>query len=143
DDITYLKGAAVIRMFENYVGPELFRKGIQNYLRKHQWGNASANDFLTAISQASGKNVTAAFSTFFDRTGVPLLNVTLNCQSSSKPSVTVAQERLLPLGSKGNRAEYLQGPVCFEYQVNGKTFRQRNLIADPKDTVALQSANAC
>jgi hypothetical protein len=70
DDITYNKGAAVIRMFENYVGPEQFRKGIQNYIRKHQWGNATANDFMRAISEASGKNVTAAFSTFLDRTGV-------------------------------------------------------------------------
>ena len=143
DDITYLKGAAVIRMFENYVGPDLFRKGIQNYMRKHQWGNASANDFLTAISQASGKNVTAAFSTFLDRTGVPLLNVSLNCQSVSKPSVTIAQQRLLPLGSKGDRTEYWQVPVCFEYEVNGKTHRQCSVIADPKDTIALEAASAC
>jgi alanyl aminopeptidase len=49
DDITYQKGAAVIRMFENYVGPEQFRNGIQNYLRKHQWGNATA---VLVISQS-------------------------------------------------------------------------------------------
>jgi cytosol alanyl aminopeptidase len=143
DDITYNKGAAVIRMFENYVGPEQFRKGIQNYIRKHQWGNATANDFMRAISEASGKNVTAAFSTFLDRTGVPLLSVSMNCKPGSKPSVTVAQERLLPLGSKGSRAEYWQVPACFEYEANGKISRQCNMIADPKDTVVLQSASGC
>jgi cytosol alanyl aminopeptidase len=143
DDITYEKGAAVIGMFENYVGPEQFRKGIQDYMRKHQWGNATANDFLTAISQASGKNITSAFSTFLDRTGVPLLSVSLNCKSGSKPFVTVAQERLLPVGSKGDRSEYWQVPACFEYEANGKISRQCNIIADPKDSVVLQSANAC
>jgi alanyl aminopeptidase len=143
DDITYHKGAAVIRMFENYVGREQFRKGIQNYIRKHQWGNATANDFMKAIGEASGKNVTAAFSTFLDRTGVPLLSVSMNCKPGSKPSVTVAQERFVPLGSKGSRTEYWQVPACFEYESNGKISRQCNMVADPKDTVVLQSAEGC
>ena len=55
DDITYLKGAAVIRMFENYVGPELFRKGIQNYMRKHPWGNATARDFWRRSARPPAK----------------------------------------------------------------------------------------
>ena len=142
DDITYQKGSAVIRMFENYVGPELFRKGIQNYMKKHAWGAATARDFLAAISQASGKDVTSAFSTFLDRTGVPLLKVNLNC-GNGKPAMVVSQERFLPLGSKGSRSEYWQTPACFEYESNGKIVRQCNVIADPKDTVALNAANGC
>ena len=110
DGITYQKGAAVIRMFENYVGPEKFRSGIQNYMRKHAWGAATARDFLAAISEASGKDVTSAFSTFLDRTGVPLLSVNLNCSPGAKPSVSVTQERFLPVGSKGSRARILASP---------------------------------
>ncbi len=143
DGITYTKGSAVIRMFEAYVGQDAMRKGIQNYMKKHAWGAATARDFLMAISDASGKNVTSAFSTFLDRTGVPLLNVTVNCSQGAKPSVTVTQERFVPIGSKGNRAEYWQVPACFEYESGGKVSRQCAVIADPKDVVTLQSASAC
>jgi hypothetical protein len=31
DSITYLKGAAVITMFENFIGAGTFRKGVQDY----------------------------------------------------------------------------------------------------------------
>jgi cytosol alanyl aminopeptidase len=143
DFITYTKGSAVIRMFESYVGQDAMRKGIQNYMKKHAWGAATAQDFLKAISDASGKNVTSAFSTFLDRTGVPLLNVTVNCTQGAKPSITISQERFLPLGSKGNRSEYWQVPVCVEYESGGKVSRQCAVVADPKDVVTLQSANAC
>lgn len=143
DGITYHKGAAVIRMFETYAGPAAFRKGIQHYMRKHAWGAATARDFLAAISEASGKDLTSAFSTFLDRTGVPLLSVSLHCDPGAKPAVSVTQERFLPLGSKGSRGEYWQVPVCFEYESGGKISRTCSVIADPKDTVALTSASAC
>ena len=35
DGITYQKGAAVIGMFENWMGPENFRKGVQSYLKQY------------------------------------------------------------------------------------------------------------
>ena len=143
DGITYQKGAAVIRMFEEFLGPELTKKGIRNYMRKHAWGAATANDFLSALSEASGKDVKAAFSTFLDRTGVPLLTVNLRCAPDSKPVVSVTQERFVPLGSKGSRSEYWQVPACFEYEANGKTVRQCGFIADPKDTVTLTNASGC
>src|SRR3989442_2751885 len=37
DDITYGKGAAVLRMLESYVGEEAFRKGISAYLRRFEY----------------------------------------------------------------------------------------------------------
>ncbi|HYP05075.1 MAG TPA: M1 family aminopeptidase, partial [Bryobacteraceae bacterium] len=143
DSITYKKGSAVIRMFENYVGAEAFRKGVQSYMRKHAWGSATAADFLAAITAASGKNVSREFSTFLDRTGVPLLAVRLDCGEAGKASVQVTQERFLPLGSKGSRNEYWQTPACFEYESGGKIVRECRVIADPKDTVALKQAAGC
>jgi alanyl aminopeptidase len=58
DGITYPKDAAVIGMFENWIGPDNFRKGVQSYLKQHSYKNATAGDFLDSISTASHKNVT-------------------------------------------------------------------------------------
>src|SRR5262249_28967615 len=50
DGITYSKGEAVLTMFEAWLGPEKFQKGIQGYLAAHSYGNATADDFLAAIT---------------------------------------------------------------------------------------------
>ena len=70
DGITYQKGAAVITMFERFVGAEIFRKGIQRYMREHADGTATARDFLGAISAEAGRDIAPAFSTFLDQPGV-------------------------------------------------------------------------
>ena len=79
DAITYSKGAAVLRMFEQWVGPETFRRGIQQYVRTHADGNATAKDFLASISQAAGRDVAPAFNTFLDHPGVPRVQASVRC----------------------------------------------------------------
>ena len=61
DSITYLKGAAVITMFENFIGAGTFRKGVQDYLRKHAGKNTTTADFLSALSSAAGKDMRVPF----------------------------------------------------------------------------------
>ncbi len=112
DDITYDKGAAVIGMFENWVGPQEFRRGVQSYLKQYAFRNATAPEFLDAVSSASGKkNLTQAFSTFLNQAGVPLVSVALDCNQGAAV-LHLKQERFLPLGSKGSADETWQIPVC-------------------------------
>ena len=40
DAISYSKGASVIRMLHQYMGDEMFRKGLNHYLTKFQYKNA-------------------------------------------------------------------------------------------------------
>lgn len=39
DDISYNKGASVIRMLHKYIGDDDFRKGMNIYLTRHQVNN--------------------------------------------------------------------------------------------------------
>ena len=57
DSITYNKAAAILSMVEGYVTPDVFRKGVNAYLAKHSYGNATAEDFWTTIAQVSKKPV--------------------------------------------------------------------------------------
>ena len=113
DNITYQKGAAVIRMFEQYVGPEVFRRGVQAYLRRYADGNATAKDFLAAISEAAGKDVATPFSTFLDQAGLPLVTFKVSC-NSGKGHIDLSQARFVPLGAAQTPPppQTWQIPVC-------------------------------
>ena len=64
-----------MRMIEGYLGAETFRKGVNAYLEKHAYGNATSEDFWTAMTAASGKPVDRILPTFVNQPGVPLLDV--------------------------------------------------------------------
>src|SRR5699024_5630064 len=102
DGITYQKGAAVVGMFENFVGEDTFREGMRAYIRKHQYGTVTAQDLVDAIAGAAGKGerFKKAFSSFLDQSGVPEVTTRLDC-SGEHPVLHLTQKRYLPLGSKG------------------------------------------
>lgn len=50
DGITYQKGAAVLAMFEAFVGEDVFREGMRAYIAKHKFGSATADDLVDAIA---------------------------------------------------------------------------------------------
>jgi alanyl aminopeptidase len=112
DGITYQKGAAVIAMFEGWVGEEGFRRGIQRYLKSHAWGNATADDFVASIAEATKTPaVVPAFHSFLDQPGVPLVTAELVCGGGA-PRLVLSQKRFLPTGSTGESRQTWQVPVC-------------------------------
>ncbi|HET7788857.1 MAG TPA: M1 family aminopeptidase [Myxococcales bacterium] len=113
DGITYQKGAAVIRMFEEYVGEDVFRRGVQSYLKEFADEGATARHFLGSISAAAGKNVSPSFSTFLDQAGLPLVTARLSCEGG-KGTLSLEQSRYLPLGAAQTPPpeQTWQIPVC-------------------------------
>src|SRR6202522_327621 len=140
DDITYQKGAAVIEMFEHWIGEATFREGVQLYLKQHSWGNATAADFEAAISSVAGKNVAPAFNSFLDQPGVPEVSAELKC--GTQPSLAVTQKRSLPVGSQA-KAQTWQIPICVAFEADGAVHHQCSLLTDPKDEIALSGAQTC
>jgi alanyl aminopeptidase len=140
DGITYQKGAAVIGMFENWIGPESFQKGVHAYLQQHAYKSATAGDFLDSISTASHKNVTTAFSTFLNQAGVPIVNVSLNCKNA--PMLHLEQKRYLPVGSKGSSNEVWNIPVCVRYGTGETGQSECTLLTQPVTDLPLKS-KAC
>jgi len=75
DVLTYIKGCAVLRMLEQFLGAETFRDGIRAYLRQHSYANAVTNDLWSALEAASGEPVGAIMDTWILQGGYPLLRV--------------------------------------------------------------------
>ncbi|MCG8418401.1 MAG: M1 family metallopeptidase [Proteobacteria bacterium] len=143
DNITYGKGAAVLRMFESWIGEEKFRQGINSYIAKHALGNAEAGDFLAALGEVSDGKVTEAFTTFIDQPGVPLLRTELQCSGGARPRLSLSQERYLPAGSTGDRTKTWQIPVCVEYDAGTSTGRSCTLMTTARAEIELEAATRC
>ncbi len=129
DNLTYQKGASLLGMFERWGGEEKFRAGITRYLDAHAWGSGSTDDFLTAISEATGRDVVAPFHSFLDQAGIPTVAVKPVCDASGA-RLELSQKRFAPLGVKMPEGQLWQIPICVRYQT-GATARRDVSARDP------------
>lgn len=75
DGITYNKGASIIRMLEDFIGPENFRVGVTNYLNNNSYSNADTSDLLKHL-QNDEIDVVNIMDTWTSQSGYPVVNVT-------------------------------------------------------------------
>ena len=83
DVLTYEKGASVLRMLEQYLGAEIFRKGIAAYLRKHQYANAETGDLWDALERASDQPVRKLMDSWIFQPGFPIVEAALGADGRS------------------------------------------------------------
>ncbi|MFC5370119.1 aminopeptidase N [Arcanobacterium bovis] len=92
DGITYAKGAAVLRQLVAWVGEEAFFAGARAYFAAHPFGNATLDDLLIALEQASGKDVRFWAQQWLQTAGVSTLAV-----ERHEDGVMIRQEGIEPL----------------------------------------------
>lgn len=142
DAITYEKGAAVLAMFESWVGANKFRDAVRRYLRSHIHGSATTDDFLKALSETLGEDVTAeAFRTFLEQPGVPMVSLEWNCPQQGV-NIAVSQQRYARLGETA--APTTWGiPVCVRlFGADGTSKVQCMIATRPSQTFYLRE-EAC
>jgi len=132
DGIAYGKTAAVLRMLEAYIGPESFRAGVNQYLKQHAYGNATATDFWTTLAQVSGKPVDRVMPTFVQQAGLPLVAVHAECNAGST-QVTLRQQRYVfdrELFNRDESKELWQVPVCLKKSGDAAGAKTCRLLAE-------------
>lgn len=96
DDITYTKGASILKMLEVFIGDNVFQSGVVSYLKAHSFGNAATADLWAALQTASGKPVQSMMQTWCKQPGYPLMTV-----KELKPGQNqVSQQRFFLDGQK-------------------------------------------
>jgi len=77
DAISYSKGASVLRMLEDFMGPEEFRIGVKRFLEKFKYGNAITADLWAQLTGVSSKqlNISKIMDTWTRQMGYPVLQV--------------------------------------------------------------------
>ena len=76
DVLTYEKGAAVVRMLEQFLGEEVFRDGGRRYLAEHLHGNTDNEDLWDSLEAASGQPVRDLMQAWIFRGVPPLVEAT-------------------------------------------------------------------
>ena len=87
DVLTYEKGAALVRMLEQYLGPEAFRDGVRLYLRRHAYANTATADLWDALEEASGQPVRSMMDGWIYQGGYPVVSA----QADGEGGLVVAQ----------------------------------------------------
>ncbi|MDP2637505.1 MAG: M1 family metallopeptidase [Candidatus Levybacteria bacterium] len=97
DAVSYSKGASIIRMLAEYLGEKDFQKGLQAYLKKHKYSNASTVDLWTALEKVSGKKVKKIMENWTGKPGYPLVEI-----SESSTKLKLVQKRFFssPISAK-------------------------------------------
>ncbi|MBF8249400.1 MAG: puromycin-sensitive aminopeptidase-like isoform, partial [Candidatus Levybacteria bacterium] len=75
DAVSYSKGASIIRMLAHYLGEKVFQKGLQLYLNKHKYSNATTLDLWAALEKVSGKKVKKIMENWTGKPGYPLVRI--------------------------------------------------------------------
>jgi puromycin-sensitive aminopeptidase len=102
DLLTYEKGAAVVRMLEQYLGEDRFRDGIRRYLSTHAHANTETHDLWDALEAATGEPVRRMMDSWIFQGGHPAVTV----RGGAQPSVSQRRFRYLP-DPDGGDAEWI------------------------------------
>ena len=133
DAISYSKGGSVLRMLENFLGPEVFQGGLFRYLKGHEYGNARTQDLWAALEEESGLPVTSIMNSWVLQTGYPVLQVEAD-RRADEVQLSLTQERFVYdrlLGDEEPNPEVWQVPVS----VSGPGQASASTVMDEKEAV--------
>lgn len=112
DEVSYSKGASIIRMLAEYLGEENFRNGLRYYLKKHSYKNTETNHLWEALEKISKKPVGKIMQNWTSRGGYPILNTEI-----IKDKIIISQDRFFssPVSKIQNKEKTLwQIPIEIE-----------------------------
>ena len=141
DQISYEKGASVIRMLYYYLGDDVFRKGMHQYLSKWAYKNAVTEDLWDSLEEASKKPVRSIMSTWTRQKGFPVIHLTSR-QDGSNRVLTLTQEKFSldgALDEKDRQMKWLV-PISIISQNNSKPVKV--LLENRSQEVRLEGVQA-
>jgi puromycin-sensitive aminopeptidase len=132
DLLTYEKGASVLRMLEQYLGPETFRQGVRLYLQRHAYANAETSDLWRALGDASGQPIPAVMDGWVFRPGYPLVTV-----EEAPGGLRLRQQPFTYLPAEGGGQVPWRVPVTLRASLHGRVEERRLLLDGAATDVAL------
>ena len=94
DEVSYSKGASVIRMLVDYLGEVHFRDGLRYYLKKHSYRNTETIHLWQAFEKVSKKKVSDIMKNWTGKSGYPVIIVYIKpARGKASGNLILSQER--------------------------------------------------
>ena len=100
DTITYEKGSAVLKQLSYFIGEENFRRGVSNYLKENAFGNATLDDFVNALANSAGMDLSQWQKEWLQQSGANTIRTDISCYNN-----TIIDLRLLQFVPKNREAD--------------------------------------
>ena len=135
DVLTYEKGASVLRMLEQHLGPTVFRDGVRDYLRTHAYGNADTKDLWVSLGKTAKAPVPELMDGWIFQPGYPLISV----RREGPGTLVLTQQRFTYLTSSDPSvsAQQWRVPVSMKFIMGERVERRRLLLTDRETRLAL------
>lgn len=101
----YEKGAEVVRMIRELIGPENFRKGSDIYFERHDGQAVTTEDFVRAMEDASGVDLTQ-FRRWYSQAGTPQVQVTGHYDASTKTYELLVRQSCPPTPEQAHKEAF-------------------------------------
>ena len=82
--VVYPKGALVMQMLKQYLGPERFWAAMKRYLTRHAYGSATTDDLRQAVLHATGQSLPWFWSQWMYQAGHPEFQVAAAYDSAAR-----------------------------------------------------------
>jgi puromycin-sensitive aminopeptidase len=132
DVLTYEKGASVLRMLEQHIGPTGFRDGVRQYLRTHAYGNADTKDLWIALGTVAHQPVPELMDGWVFQPGFPLVTAEVQGQS-----LRLSQQRFTYLTQEPGSVQLWQVPIHIRLTIGDREESRRLLLTERETTVGL------
>jgi len=128
DEISYSKGASIIRMLADYLGEKNFRDGLRYYLKKHSYKNTKTIHLWQAFEKISKKPVSKMMHNWTSKSGYPVIKASL-----SKNKLQLSQSRFFssPISKLKSKDKTLwQVPIS----LGTPSTKSQKILLDKKQT---------
>ena len=133
DNISYNKGASVIRMLYDWIGDAAFKDGMSKYLTKYSYKNAETPQLWAELEASSGLPVTKVMKTWTEQMGFPCISVT-STQEGNDRVLTLKQTKFVGDGKEAAAGARWQVPVSIA-SAGSETVTKVMLDRDEVETV--------
>ncbi|OBT12203.1 aminopeptidase N [Vibrio sp. UCD-FRSSP16_10] len=114
----YEKGSEVIRMIHTLLGEQAFQAGIKLYFERHDGTAATCDDFVAAMQDASGVDLTQ-FKLWYSQSGTPTVTVTDSFDAVNKTYTLDVRQHTPPTATQQEK-QALHIPFDIElYRADG------------------------
>jgi cytosol alanyl aminopeptidase len=133
DGITYMKGAALLRMIETWIGEDVYRDAMRAYFAQRDYGSGNTDDLIATLAEHSGKGdvLSKTMRSFLDQPGVPLVHSQMTC-SDGKATLSLSQSRYLPFGASSKQDSHWVVPVCARFAREKATSAQCFVLSEQR-----------